>query len=75
MRPPRSAAAVRAEQFLARVLPGLDDELAGAGPDGVQAEGVRADGVPAVRRTRPAGVDAATQARLEAMGAPERESW
>jgi hypothetical protein len=59
--PPRSAAAERAEQFLARVLPGLDDEPAGAARP--------------ARAARPAGVDAATQARLEAMGAPERESW
>jgi hypothetical protein len=56
----RTPAARRAEEFLARVLPGSE-----AAPE----ERHDAD-VP-----RPAGVDERTQALLEAMGGPDRESW
>ncbi len=56
----RTPAARRAEEFLARVLPGSD----AAHDEGHDAA------VP-----RPAGVDERIQALLEAMGGPDRESW
>jgi hypothetical protein len=55
----RTPAAQRAEEFLAKVLPEPPDET---DPDELVARPLR-------------GVDARTQARLEAMGGPDREAW
>lgn len=58
-------ASQRAEEFLRRVLPEPEP-----GQDADRADDELAD-----RSGQLAGVDERTQARLEAMGQPDRESW
>jgi hypothetical protein len=57
----------RAEEFLQRVLPEPDPDL-----DVRTDAGLEPAPSP---RAQVRGVDARTQARLEAMGEPDRESW